>query len=171
MRTGRSSDLRRDPGGAGHGRRLLSAVAVTAVTALAVAGLAAPADAADDATGRAAHRLVADLTGAKEVPGPGDPNGSGHVVLRLRPGAGKVCARASWSRIGRPTDAHVHKGGPRVAGDVVVDLSSVVTGGRHCTSARRGLIRQIIDHPGRYYFNIHNAAYPGGAIRGQLRRG
>jgi hypothetical protein len=54
---------------------------------------------------------------------------------------------------------------------VVVDLSGAVTGGRHCTSARRSLIRQILDHPRRYYFNIHNARYPGGAIRGQLRHG
>jgi hypothetical protein len=168
MRTAHASTL--DRVRTGGFRAGMSAVALTAVTGLMAAGLAAPA-AADDGSSRAGHRLEAHLTGAKEVPGPGDPNGTGEVVLRMRPAVGKVCARASWSRIGTPTDAHVHKGGPRVAGGVVIDLSAAVTGGRHCASARRSLIRRIIDHPRRYYFNIHTRRYPGGAIRGQLRYG
>ncbi len=31
------------------------------------------------------------------------------------------------------------------------------------------LVQQILAHPGRYYVNVHNAAYPGGAARGQLK--
>jgi hypothetical protein len=30
------------------------------------------------------------------------------------------------------------------------------------------LIQAIIDSPERYYVNVHNAEFPGGAVRGQL---
>jgi len=37
-------------------------------------------------------------------------------------------------------------------------------------TADRELILAIIQDPGAYYFNVHNATYPGGALRGQLTR-
>lgn len=147
---------------------------IGAVTALAAAALAVPATAGDVTADRssqlrAPEKLHARLAGAREVPGPGDPNGSGRVTVTLRPGVHKVCARATWERIGTPEMAHIHKGGPGVAGDVVVDLTSAVTGGSHCaTGVARTLIRKLDAHPKRYYFNIHTGAYPAGAIRGQL---
>lgn len=128
-------------------------------------GVVAPAEAVEQL---ARQRFVAQLSGEKEVPGPGDRNGTGVAAFRLRPGIGLVCAKVTWDRIGMPMAAHIHKGIPGVSGDVVVDLSGSVTGGRHCARAPRGLIREIQDHPRRYYFNVHNERYPAGAIRGQL---
>ncbi len=117
----------------------------------------------------APNRLAASLNGAREVPGPGDPNGLGHVRLRLRPAGHKVCAYATWSRIGTPIAAHVHRGGPTVSGPVVIDLSTAVTGGRHCKGGvSTTLIRRLKHHPRNFYFNIHTQAYQAGAIRGQL---
>ena len=164
-----------------NARRLgARSVAVGAASLLAAAVFAGPADAGHrhDAVlaahtthaAKVAPMAVATLTGAKEVPGPGDPNGRGHVTITLKRAVGKVCANATWTRIGTPLAAHIHKGGPGVSGDVVVDLSSAVTGGAHCVSAPRATIRKIVAHMKRYYFNIHTNAYQAGAIRGQLHR-
>jgi hypothetical protein len=153
------------------------AIAIGAASVVAAAVFAGPADAAhrpssslDAHAARVAPMVTAKLTGAKEVPGPGDPNGRGSVMITLKKRAGKVCAHATWRKIGTPFAAHIHKGGPKVAGDVVVDLSGAVTGGAHCTSAPRPTIKRIIAHPKRFYFNIHTGAFSGGAIRGQLHR-
>ena len=166
------SRVSQTPVGAGPaGHRWMAKVAVTLTAVACVgAGLAAPVDAAGTAPGRAGNRLAAHLTGAQEVPGPGDPNGTGHVLIRLRPGVGKVCARAAWDRIGRPNAAHIHRGRVGVDGNVVVDLTGSVTGGRHCVSAPRRIIHRIAVHPRTYYFNIHTGRYPAGAVRGQLHR-
>lgn len=37
------------------------------------------------------RRLSTTLTGAAEVPGPGDPDGSGTATLRLNPGQEEIC--------------------------------------------------------------------------------
>ena len=158
----------------GIGRIGSSALALTACGIMMAAGLTTPASAGEmrgTAIDRAAgvHR-VAGLRGSREVPGPGDPNGRGHVVITLRHMTATVCARAHWRRIGKPVAAHIHRGRRGVEGDVVVDLTGAVTGGRHCTKARPSLIAHIAQHPRRFYFNIHTAAYPAGAIRGQLHR-
>lgn len=157
--------------GSSRGLRLL---ALAATSCIAIAGMAAPATAgaSDPASQHRVgdHTLTASLNGAKESPN-GDPNGTGKVTVRLRPAAGTVCATATWAHIGTPKAAHIHRGRPGVNGDVVVDLTGSVTGGTHCaTGLRHTLIHRIAEHPRRFYFNIHNNAYPAGAIRGQLHR-
>lgn len=98
----------------------------------------------------------------------GDPDGAGTARFRLYPMRGKVCARVTWTRIGSPTAAHIHR---RSDGVVKVDLTGSVTGGKNCTTGvPKRLVRRILDHPRRYYFNVHTAAYPAGAIQGVLRR-
>jgi hypothetical protein len=96
----------------------------------------------------------------------GDPDGSGAATFRLRMAKGKVCAAVTWRNIEAPDAAHIHR---KSDGTVVVDLSGSVTGGAHCaTGVSHRLIGRILDHPRRYYFNVHNATYPAGAIQGTL---
>ena len=156
-------------------RSLLSILALVAGAGLAGAPSASAAPADADTQASAAHsslarsQLIAKLRGSKEVPGPGDPNGRGRAVITLHRAQGKVCARVQYRKIGKPAGAHIHRGRAGVSGDIVVDLVTAVTGGPNCTSGVRAkLIRKIAQHPRRFYFNIHNAAYPDGAIRGQL---
>ena len=49
-----------------------------------------------------------------------------------------------------------------------LDANLTSVGG--CAAAAPALIDEIRKHPRAYYVNIHNATYPGGAIRGQLHR-
>src|SRR5688572_17330777 len=46
--------------------------------------------------------LDATLSGDAEVPGPGDPDGSGDATITLDTVNDSVCFDVSWSRIGRP---------------------------------------------------------------------
>jgi hypothetical protein len=66
------------------------------------------------------EKLEAKLTGKREVPGPGDRDGSGKAELIV--GKKQVCYKLRVEDTERPTGAHIHKGSRGKAGDVVVDL-------------------------------------------------
>lgn len=111
------------------------------------------------------------LTGAQEVPGPGDSDGTGTADLTLNAGQGQVCWNLSVAGIDTATAAHIHRGESGEAGPVVVTLSAPADGSSHgCADADRDLIKEILQTPGQFYVNVHNAEYPSGAIRGQLGR-
>jgi hypothetical protein len=107
------------------------------------------------------------LTGAAEVPGPGDPDGSGTANLRINPGQREVCWTITVSNVDQITAAHIHKAPATAAGDVVVELNPFSGG---CTPVDRDLARDIIKNPDAYYVNVHNKPFPAGALRGQLSR-
>ncbi len=120
--------------------------------------------------------LSADLNGANEVPNPGDPDGSGTMNLTLNQGQGEICWDLDVSDIEAPTRAHIHSGEAGVNGGVVVfffdtvipDPIPVASSG--CVDVDADLIKKIRQNPQDYYINVHNARYPGGAIRGQLSK-
>ena len=110
-----------------------------------------------------------EITGAAEVPGPGDPDGSGTVSFTLNPGTGEVCYVYTVTGLAPLAAAHIHVAPAGVAGPVVIPLPpSSPTGGSGCVTADRDLIVAILRDPSAYYFNVHNADYPAGALRGQL---
>jgi len=114
--------------------------------------------------------LVADLAGANEVPGAGDPDGSGFAKIRLNHGRGIVCYEITVSNIAPATAAHVHFAVAGVAGPVRIPLAPPTTGSSSgCVeNVDKDLIKAIIQNPENYYVNVHNAIYPAGAVRGQL---
>jgi hypothetical protein len=115
------------------------------------------------------------LTGAAEVPGPGDPDGRGHAHVRVFPKQDKVCFEIDVSNIELPaTAAHIHRGSADVAGPVVVDLAPPGADGHSegCVSVQdRELLRSIKNNPSGFYVNVHNTPFPAGAVRGQLSGG
>jgi hypothetical protein len=138
----------------------------TIVLAALVAAVAIPAV----AFGSMSPVSSAKLTGKAETPA-GDPNGSGLAVLHLDAKKGKVCwAFTKVKNIGTPNAAHIHKGKAGKAGAVVVPLGGAYKA-KGCISASKSLVKDIEEYPNLYYANIHNAKYPGGAIRGQLAAG
>lgn len=153
------------------------AAVLASATALAVAGATPLAQAGagrDEPNGRLVLRTT--LTGAKEVPGPGDPDGRGsaRVVLKQT----EICFEVSWSNIDAPTAGHIHVGGRDVAGPIAFGMFSVAPPGLGapvssvggCADAGEDLVTALRRNPQGYYVNIHNPAFPAGAIRGQLHR-
>ena len=115
--------------------------------------------------------LTATLTGPAEVPGPGDADGAGTGTITLNHGQGQVCYELTVSNIATATAAHIHIGGPTVAGDVVVGLEAPADGSsKGCVNLDKEKILAIMKDPGNYYINVHNAEFPDGAVRGQLTK-
>jgi hypothetical protein len=140
-----------------------SLLAVLALCVLGALLLALPASAAAPPL---AH-LEAKLTGEKEVPGPGDPNGIGHADLKVY--KAKVCYKLTVKRIAPATAAHIHLGLRGEAGPIVAPLKPPTDGSSSgCVAVPRALSLELREHPNRYYVNVHNRPYPEGAIRGQL---
>jgi hypothetical protein len=167
-------------------RSAVISVALALVVGLVYA-LAASAAAGDGNRGR----LSARLTGEQEVPGPGDPDGSGSAAVHVR--RSEVCFDLEWEDISAPTAAHIHFGERGVAGPVVVTffassaapnqpptLPETITEVGGCSDQvvvpegapfedATELLGNIRRHPEEYYVNVHNLDFPDGAIRGQLR--
>ena len=129
-------------------------IAVLAVLALAISAYAAETT------------LTVSMSGKGETP-KGDPNGKGTAKFKIEASKGEICWRLTWSNIGTPVAAHIHKGKKGVAGEVVIPLFAAP---KHsgCTKASKTLLRKIVRSPSSYYVNVHTQAFPGGAIRAQL---
>lgn len=116
--------------------------------------------------------LSATLTGAAEVPGPGDPDGAGTAHVTLNQGQGEVCYELSVTDIAPASAAHIHRGSAGSSGGVAVPLSPPTSGSSSgCVSGvDKDLIKDIRQNPDAYYVNVHNAEFPPGALRGQLSK-
>jgi hypothetical protein len=114
--------------------------------------------------------LTATLSGATEVPGPADSEGSGSARIIFAEGPENLCFEIVVRDIAPATMAHIH-GGPAGAagGPPVVRLAAPTSGqSQGCVAAPQPLVDAIRADPSAYFVNIHNAEFPGGAIRGQL---
>lgn len=109
------------------------------------------------------------LRGSEEVPGPGDPNGSGFAVITIS--GTTIDYSLLVNGLTNPTAAHIHSGVFGVAGPIVVPLNP--TFGAGCaTGSVAGvsstLIDQILANPSAFYVNVHSTEFQDGAVRGQL---
>jgi hypothetical protein len=118
--------------------------------------------------------LTATLSGAHElnekaVRNQGDPKGEGAFTGQIAPGKGQLCYTLSWSKIGKPSMAHIHSGSVGDSGPVFIPLPDLASG-QHCIAVEKDKLASLIARPAAFYVNVHNAAYPSGAIRGQLEK-
>jgi len=120
-------------------------------------------------TGHTNPFLSTTMTGAAEAPGPGDPDGTGTASINLNPATGEICFSLTVANIAPATAAHIHRAPVGVPGPVVVPLTAPTSGSSlGCVIKDKSLVKEIQQHPERFYVNVHNAVYPAGAIRGQL---
>jgi hypothetical protein len=148
---------------------------------LAVAGVAAlglsaigPALAQGDNPRNDGRKVAATLTGAAEVPGPGDDNGAGVFEARINPGTERICYSVVASSIARSTAARLYSGAPGEAGEPVLTLDTPDgddDDSEDCQDIDRSLAQAIIRNPAGYYVSVETGEFPNGAIRGQLMKG
>jgi hypothetical protein len=152
-------------------RRTFLGAPIILATALMLGVLAA----APVQAGVAFHdRMSASLLGSNEVP-PADPDGFGNARLQFFTSGGgadgMICWRIRVHNIALPaTAAHIHEGIAGVNGPIVVTLSPPDATGvsQGCADVEPALFLAIGENPAGYYVNVHNADYPGGAVRGQI---
>ena len=110
---------------------------------------------------------TAFLYGANEVPVAADPDGFGVATLSIDNIGGSVSWAILALNIVQPlTGAHIHRNVAGVNGPVIVDFNAQLTG----SGLFDADLSQITPTTASgFYVNLHNAVYPGGAIRGQLQ--
>lgn len=140
----------------------------TGLLVFALLAITFPA-AAQQAPGKAMETVT--LTGAAEIPGPGDRDGSGTVKLTLNPDKGEVCYTLTVTNIQEATAAHLHQSAVGQDGPVKVALEAPKPGSAQgCKSADPPLVQALMQHPEQYYVHVYTAAFPKGAVRGQLTK-
>ena len=139
---------------------------LTAVAVFATAGvlLVSPASAGDNGP----LRLGAHMTGAREVPGPGDPDGRGRAQMKVNVAEELFCYQLDLIGLSEVVGGHIHIGQVEESGPIVIDLQLPENGLDGCVHAGRATLVNIARNPQGFYINIHTTEFPNGAIRDQL---
>jgi hypothetical protein len=104
----------------------------------------------------------------------GDLDGIGSATITF-PTPTTVCWGINVDSLAGATAAHIHRGTSGVNGGIVVTLTPPnapaagnpgVSSG--CVAALQGIVTAIRIDPTSFYVNVHNGAFPNGAVRGQL---
>jgi CHRD domain len=112
-------------------------------------------------------KLTAAMVGSTEVP-KGAPKG--HATATVTITGAKVCWKfTNVTGIDKTTAAHIHKGKPGTAGPVVVPFGAAYKPSG-CIASTAAVVKGILANPAGYYVNIHTVKFPGGAVRGQLKK-
>jgi hypothetical protein len=141
--------------------------------------------------------FTAALNAANETPAPitnadRDAKGTSTMTFHLtRDSAGTITGATVdfvYSVSGFPPGTqliltHIHEGGPAIGGGVKIGAplsagspitladgtaTNITFNGITGWADGLPLVQKIIDNPNGYYFNVHSALNPGGAVRGQL---
>jgi len=119
-----------------------------------------------------AHLLGGNEVNASGIANVGDPDGLGTATV-ISKDTNTLCVAYSINNIAAPTATHIHKSVAGIPGPVVLILAKPRSGnpganGNCYRNLDPALVADIIANPSGYYINIHNAEFPGGALRGQL---
>jgi hypothetical protein len=120
------------------------------------------------AANAASFNVTTTLKGADEVP-PNTTAGSGTVSATLDTTAKSFSYSVRYTGLTGPaTAAHFHgPSAPGVNAPPVITMTSLTSPIRGTTTLTDAQIADL--QAGKWYFNVHTAAHPGGEIRGQLQ--
>lgn len=145
------------------------AIAGGLMAATLLAGCATIEEGAAEAVAET-HR--ATLTGQDIVGGNGDADGYARAELTVSDELNQVCYDVNDMRgLGTITAVMIHRGGAGTNGPMVLNLRQANEGGwKNCVARAEWTEDALENNPSNYYFQIHTADYPNGAVRGQLMR-
>jgi len=113
--------------------------------------------------------FTTSLTGAAEVPGPGDPDGTGFASVIFDDVASTVDWNITVANLATVILDHIHSGPAGTAGPVVIDFMGALSGSGLAVDP--ALLSTILTSPEAFYVNVHTTEFPAGAVRGQLSAG
>jgi hypothetical protein len=121
------------------------------------------------AAGAATLHFTTTLRGADETP-PNTTGGTGTVDATLDTASNLFSYKVTYSGLTGPaTMAHFHgPAGPGVAAPPVVPVPKANLANPMSASATITAAQAADLEAGKWYFNIHTAANPGGEVRGQV---
>jgi hypothetical protein len=116
---------------------------------------------------------------ASGVPNQGDPDGFANGTLTLDTGTtgntGSATFNLTVGNIAFPLSGfHIHQAPATTTGSIVLDFGNPETFRTNNTVAgtvnnlSSTTINNVLANPSNFYFNMHNGAFPGGAVRDQL---
>lgn len=109
------------------------------------------------------------LFGENEVGKGAGEDAGGDFSAELDLGRGRLCYLLEVYGLDEVTGAHIHEGGRGNNGPPVVTLQLAGKSGDDiCVDVDKELLSTMARNKARYYVNVHTAAFPEGAIRGQL---
>ena len=116
------------------------------------------------------REFIVELSGRATRPVAGDFRGKGRARITIDLETGQLCYEIRVEDIAPATSAHVHSGNRNAFGPVEVELDPPADGASNgCVAVEVGRARAIARQPTYYYVDVHNADFPNGALRGQLK--
>jgi hypothetical protein len=92
-------------------------------------------------------------------------------TMTVNPGQRELCYELTVEGIEPAAAAHIHEGVAGTSGPVVEHLVAPTDGSSSgCIAVDREFALELIQNPENYYVNVHNQAFPAGAVRGQLSK-
>lgn len=118
-------------------------------------------------------KLVVSANGANEKPNDGAKTGTASGTFILDTTKNTICfLNMKTKGLVGVTGAHIHLGGSGIEGSIFVSFSIAKFNqkGQACSKVDRSVLADIAKHPADYYLNVHTKDFPGGAVRGQLKK-
>ena len=118
-------------------------------------------------------KLVVSANGANEAPNKGIATGTASGAFALNTTKNTICfSNMKTKGLANVFGAHIHLGAWRIDGSIFItfEFTKFNKSVQTCTKVSHTVLVDIAKHPADYYFNVHTKDFPGGAVRGQLKK-